>query len=50
MLVGRASMTAVDWNGRNFIADVGKGDFWYFPPGISHSIQWLEEGCDGKNG
>ncbi len=42
MLLGRARITAVDQNGRNFIADVGPGDLWYFPPGIPHSIQGLE--------
>ncbi|MBJ8206517.1 hypothetical protein JDS91_36045, partial [Bacillus cereus] len=41
-LLGRARITAVDQNGRNFIADVGPGDLWYFPPGIPHSIQGLE--------
>ncbi|RIX53712.1 cupin domain-containing protein [Paenibacillus nanensis] len=46
MLVGRARITAVDQSGRNFIADVGPGDLWYFPPGIPHSIQGLEEGCE----
>lgn len=46
MLVGRARITAVDQNGRNFIADVGVGDLWYFPPGVPHSIQGLEEGCE----
>ncbi|TCP64416.1 oxalate decarboxylase [Baia soyae] len=46
MLVGRARITAVNQNGRNFIADVGVGDLWYFPPGIPHSIQGLEEGCE----
>lgn len=46
MLVGRARITAVDQNGRNFIADVGVGDLWFFPPGIPHSIQGLEEGCE----
>ncbi|MDX8288756.1 oxalate decarboxylase family bicupin [Metabacillus indicus] len=46
MLVGRARITAVDQNGKNFIADVGEGDLWYFPPGIPHSIQGLEEGCE----
>ncbi|GGE09047.1 oxalate decarboxylase [Marinithermofilum abyssi] len=46
MLWGRARITAVDQNGRNFIADVGMGDLWYFPPGIPHSIQGLEEGCE----
>lgn len=46
MLLGHARITAVDQNGRNFIADVGPGDLWYFPPGIPHSIQGLEEGCE----
>ncbi|KZZ84013.1 oxalate decarboxylase family bicupin [Bacillus sp. SJS] len=43
MILGRARITAVDQNGRNFIADVGPGDLWYFPPGIPHSIQGLEQ-------
>ncbi len=46
MLLGRARITAIDWQGRNFIADVGPGDLWYFPPGLPHSIQGLEEGCE----
>ncbi|MGF9911113.1 oxalate decarboxylase family bicupin [Paenibacillus ehimensis] len=46
VIIGRARITAVDQNGRNFIADVGAGDLWYFPPGIPHSIQGLEEGCE----
>jgi oxalate decarboxylase len=46
MILGRARITAVDQDGRNFIADIGVGDLWYFPPGIPHSIQGLEEGCE----
>jgi len=46
MLAGRARITAVDQDGRNFIDDVGVGDLWFFPPGIPHSIQGLEEGCE----
>jgi oxalate decarboxylase len=46
MLVGRARITAVDQDGRNFIDDVGPGDIWNFPAGIPHSIQGLEEGCE----
>jgi oxalate decarboxylase len=46
MILGGARITAVDQNGRNFIADVGPGDLWYFPPGIPHSIQGLAEGCE----
>ena len=46
MLLGHARITAVNQDGRNFIADVGPGDLWYFPPGIPHSIQGLEDGCE----
>jgi oxalate decarboxylase len=46
MLAGSARLTAVDPKGRNFIADVGVGDLWYFPPGIPHSIQGLAGGCE----
>jgi oxalate decarboxylase len=46
MLAGRARITAVDAQGRNFIDDVGVGDLWNFPAGIPHSIQGLEEGCE----
>lgn len=46
MLLGHARITAVDQNRRHFIADVGPGDLWYFPPGIPHSIQGLEDGCE----
>jgi oxalate decarboxylase len=47
MLTGRAQITAVDQEGRNFVADVGPGDLWNFPSGIPHSIQGLEpDGCE----
>ncbi len=46
MLAGRARITAIDAGGRNFIDDVGEGDLWYFPAGLPHSIQGLEEGCE----
>lgn len=46
MIWGRARITAVDQDGRNFIADVGLGDLWFFPAGIPHSIQGLEGGCE----
>jgi oxalate decarboxylase len=46
MLVGTARVTAIDEQGRNFVDDVGVGDLWYFPPGIPHSIQGLEDGCE----
>jgi oxalate decarboxylase len=47
MLDGRAQITSVDQAGRNFVANVGPGDLWYFPSGIPHSIQGLEPaGCE----
>jgi oxalate decarboxylase len=46
MLAGRARITSVDQDGRNFIDDVGVGDLWNFPAGIPHSIQGLDEGCE----
>jgi oxalate decarboxylase len=46
MLAGSARITAVDAEGRNFIADVGDGDLWFFPAGIPHSIQGLRDGCE----
>jgi oxalate decarboxylase len=46
MLAGRARITAVDPSGRNFAADVGEGDLWFFPEGVPHSIQGLSDGCE----
>lgn len=46
VFTGSARVTAIDQNGRNFIADIGPGDLWYFPPGLPHSLQGLEEGCE----
>jgi oxalate decarboxylase len=47
MLAGNARITAVDNDGKNFIADVLAGDLWYFPAGIPHSIQGLgPDGCE----
>jgi oxalate decarboxylase/phosphoglucose isomerase-like protein (cupin superfamily) len=47
MLAGNARITAVDNDGKNFIADVAAGDLWYFPAGIPHSIQGLgPDGCE----
>jgi oxalate decarboxylase len=47
MLAGNARITAVDKDGKNFIADIAAGDLWYFPAGIPHSIQGLgADGCE----
>jgi len=42
MLYGTARITAIDVDGKSFVADVKKNDLWYFPTGIPHSIQGLE--------
>ena len=47
MLYGTARITAIDNDGRSFVADTNKYDLWFFPSGIPHSIQGLEpDGCE----
>jgi oxalate decarboxylase len=47
MLYGTARITAIDAEGRSFVADVKKNDLWFFPSGIPHSIQGLNpDGCE----
>jgi len=41
MLYGSARITAIDNDGKSFVADVKENDLWYFPTGIPHSIQGL---------
>src|SRR5436190_8224768 len=42
MLYGTARITAIDREGKSFVADTKKNDLWYFPSGIPHSIQGLD--------
>ena len=42
MLYGSARITAIDAEGKSFVADTFEGDLWYFPTGIPHSIQGLK--------
>src|SRR5258705_5624735 len=42
VLYGAARITAIDRDGKSFVADVKKNDLWYFPSGIPHSIQGLD--------
>jgi oxalate decarboxylase len=47
MLYGKARVTVLNPDGTVFIDDVSKGDLWYFPAGLPHSIQGLEpDGCE----
>ncbi|KAF5018734.1 hypothetical protein F66182_9269 [Fusarium sp. NRRL 66182] len=45
VLDGEVRVTALDYEGGNFIDDLKKGDLWYFPSGVPHSLQGL-----GPNG
>src|SRR4029077_3497932 len=47
MLYGSARITAIDLEGKSFVADTNKYDLWFFPSGVPHSIQGLEpDGCE----
>ena len=47
MLKGKTRVTCVDQEGRAFQDDVSEGDLWFFPAGVPHSIQGLEDdGCE----
>jgi oxalate decarboxylase/phosphoglucose isomerase-like protein (cupin superfamily) len=41
VLEGSVRITALDYEGGNFIDDLQKGDLWYFPSGVPHSLQGL---------
>lgn len=45
VLDGEVRVTAIDYEGGSFIDDLKKGDLWYFPSGVPHSLQGL-----GANG
>jgi quercetin dioxygenase-like cupin family protein len=44
MLNGSVRLSAIDENGRSFVDDLSKGDVWFFPPGVPHSIQAFDTG------
>jgi oxalate decarboxylase len=47
MLYGTARITAIDADGKSFVADVKRNDLWFFPSGAPHSIQGLDpDGCE----
>ncbi|ESK87504.1 oxalate decarboxylase [Moniliophthora roreri MCA 2997] len=48
VLKGTTQITAVDQNGKNFVANVGPGDLWYFPAGIPHSLQATGDNPEGS--
>ncbi|KAJ7503324.1 putative oxalate decarboxylase/oxidase [Mycena galericulata] len=48
VLSGTTQVTAVNSDGQNFLANVGPGDLWFFPPGIPHSLQATNDSADGS--
>jgi quercetin dioxygenase-like cupin family protein len=36
-------MSAVDEKGNYEVAELGYGDVWYFPKGVAHTVQGLDE-------
>ncbi|KAL3419313.1 oxalate decarboxylase OxdC (oxalate decarboxylase family bicupin) [Phlyctema vagabunda] len=43
VLDGEVRVTAIDYEGGSFFDDLKKGDLWYFPSGVPHSLQGLSE-------
>lgn len=39
-------MQALNEDGETFVDDVQAGDVWFFPPGVPHSLQALDEGSE----
>ncbi|SCG49725.1 bicupin, oxalate decarboxylase family [Micromonospora echinaurantiaca] len=46
VLRGSCRISAVDQEGRTFLDDVRSGDLWFFPRGVPHHIQALDEGVE----
>jgi oxalate decarboxylase family bicupin protein len=46
MLKGSVRIATMNEAGETFVDDVQEGDVWFFPPGIPHSIQAFENGCE----
>jgi oxalate decarboxylase len=46
VIKGSCRVSLFDEEGRLFIDDVSAGDLWYFPSGLPHSIQALEDGVE----
>ncbi|KAK3298738.1 RmlC-like cupin domain-containing protein [Chaetomium fimeti] len=41
VLDGSVRVTALDYEGGTYVDDISKGDLWYFPSGVPHSLQGL---------
>jgi len=49
VIKGSVRVSVVTPDSQNYLADVHAGDIWYFPPGLPHSLQALNDtGVDGS--
>jgi oxalate decarboxylase family bicupin protein len=46
ILKGSVRIQTVNENGQTFVDDLNEGDLWFFPPGVPHSLQALDQGCE----
>jgi oxalate decarboxylase family bicupin protein len=46
ILSGSVRVAIVNENGQTFVDDLNEGDLWFFPPGVPHSLQALDKGCE----
>ncbi|KAF8595391.1 oxalate decarboxylase [Ceratobasidium sp. AG-I] len=47
VMAGSCRINSVDQLGRNYLAEIYPGDLWYFPKGIPHAIQGMNDTADG---
>ncbi|KAL0566965.1 hypothetical protein V5O48_015029 [Marasmius crinis-equi] len=48
VIKGTTQISAVDQDGKNFVANVNPGDLWFFPAGIPHSLQATNDTEEGS--
>jgi oxalate decarboxylase family bicupin protein len=46
VLNGTVRVQAVNEEGQTFVDDLEAGDVWFFPPGVPHSLQALDQGVE----
>ncbi|TDZ40534.1 Oxalate decarboxylase OxdD [Colletotrichum trifolii] len=46
ILKGSCRITAMNEDGKTFVDDLTAGDVWFFPAGVPHSIQALDQGTE----
>ncbi|TAQ90162.1 hypothetical protein B7494_g1458 [Chlorociboria aeruginascens] len=46
IMKGSVRVSAINEDGESFIDDISAGDVWFFPAGVPHSIQALDEGAE----